>query len=67
MVTLYFSDEQYCSLEDVQEVIPDAWHLPPLGTYMDKEGRVMARPPHNIDLRIESLSQLLLDNVEGYE
>ncbi len=38
MKIVYYSDDQYCTLQDVQTIIPDAWIVPAMGEYISEDG-----------------------------
>ena len=67
MVTIYYNDDQYFSLDELQIAIPDSWQMPSLGEYISEDGSVLESPPLNSPIVIKKLSELLLERVEGFQ
>jgi len=67
VTTIYYMDEQYCSLDELQMGISGVWTMPEMGTYFDDNGTIEDTPPFDKKIRIQKVSELLLERIPGYQ
>ena len=63
---IYHNDNPYHTLDELQEVVSDAWRDVEPDQYIDDDGNTMKRPPVNKPIIIKSLHDELVKKVKGY-